>query len=116
MKTTKKIEAYFNMIENIKYENEHGGAYAYIQFMAYSREILRLLRPAKQVERQLEAIEATNWLFNEYLAVRFTYRHKTIFENKLSETKQIFESIRRSLNEPEIIPVYKYRVQHAQAA
>ncbi|MBA2610951.1 MAG: hypothetical protein H0U95_03200 [Bacteroidetes bacterium] len=116
MKTPKKMETYFNMIENIKYENEYGGSYAYIQFMAYSREVLKLLRPLKSLERHMEAIEGTNWLLNEYLAVRFTYRHKTIFENKLSETRQIFNAIRESFKEAEIRTPYKYNVQHAQAA
>ena len=117
MKIPKKIETYFNMIETIKYENEHGGAYAYIQFMAYSRDLLKLLRPVKNVERQLEAIEATNWLLNEYLAVKFTYRHKTIFENKLNETKQLFVAIRESFKEAEVRrPYTTYRLHHAQAA
>ncbi len=104
------------MIENIKYENENGGAYAYIQFMAYSRELLKALRPLKNMERQLETIEATNWLLNEYLAVRFTYRHKTIFENKLNETKQIFNSIRESFSEMPVRTPYGYKVHYAKAA
>lgn len=108
MKTPKKIEAQFNMIENIKYENEHGGSYAYIQFMAYSRELLKLLRPLKDANRYSEAIEATNWLLNEYLAVRFTPRHKTIFENKLSETKQLFVTIREDIAEMKVRRTYNH--------
>lgn len=112
MKTPKKMEAYFNMIENIKYENEHGGSYAYIQFMAYSRELVKLLRPLKEADRYTESIEATNWLLNEYLAVRFTPRHKTIFENKLSETKQLFVSIREDIAEMRVRRSYghSYRI------
>lgn len=112
MKTPKKVKMYFNMIENIKYENEHGGSYAYIQFMAYSRELLKLLRPLKDAERYAEAIESTNWLLNEYLGVRFTPRHKTIFENKLSETKHIFNSVRESYAEIEVRRSYghSYRI------
>ncbi|MBA3681175.1 MAG: hypothetical protein H0W73_08420 [Bacteroidetes bacterium] len=112
MKTPKKVEAYFNMIENIKYENENGGSYAYIQFMAYSREVLKLIRPLKDSERFKESIDATNWLLNEYLGVRFTPRHKTIFENKMSETKQLFDSIRESYNEIRVRKHYaaSYRV------
>ena len=116
MKTPKKIETYFNMIENIKYENENGGSYAYIQFMAYTRELLKLLRPVKDVERQLETLESTNWLLNEYLAVKFTHRHKTIFENKLNEAKQIFDSIRESYNEMPVRTPYGYKVHYAKAA
>jgi len=108
MKTPKKVETYFNMIENIKYENEHGGSYAYIQFMAYTRELLKMIRPLKDSERYAEAIEATNWLLNEYLAVRFTPRHKTIFENKLSETKQLFNSVRESYAEIKVRRTYNH--------
>lgn len=112
MKTPKKVEAYFNRIENIKYENEHGGSYAYLQFMAYSRELLKLLRPLKDAERYAEAIESTNWLLNEYLGVRFTPRHKTIFENKLSETKHMFNSVRESYAEIKVRKGYghSYRI------
>lgn len=94
MKNQKKLENAFKKIESINYNNEHGGAYAYLQFMAYSREVLHLLRPIKSAERQSEAIEAMSWLFNEYLTMNFTHRHKALFEDKLSEMKNIFENIR----------------------
>ena len=112
MKIPKKMEAYFNMIENIKYENENGGSYAYMQFMAYSRELVKLLRPLKEANRYTESLDATNWLLNEYLAVRFTPRHKTIFENKLSETKRLFVSIREDIAEMKVRRSYghSYRV------
>lgn len=99
MKTIAKIETHFNRIENINYENEHGGAYAYVQFLAYTRELLNQLRPFKKAEKQIEAIEGINWLFNEYLAARFTYKQKVIFENKLLEVKDIFNTLRRTLTE-----------------
>ena len=80
---TKKIESYFSRIESIRYENEHGGAYAYVQFLAYSRELMRLLRPFKRLEKEMETIESITWLFNEYLAAKFTPRQKSIFEEKM---------------------------------
>lgn len=97
MQTLAKSEVYFKMIEGINYNNVHGGAYAYVQFLAYSRELLKLLRPVQKVERQLDALEGISWLFNECLIATFTHRQKAIFENKISETKEIFESIRMSL-------------------
>ena len=101
MKTIKTIEKYIDMIEGIRYENENGGAYAYVQFLAYSRELLILLKPFKRVEKQLETIEAINWLFNEYLSVKFTPRQRSIFEEKQLELKDIFSYIRFSLYEYE---------------
>lgn len=116
MKTVKKIESYFKMIEGIRYENENGGAYAYVQFLAYSRELLKLLRPLKKVERQMENIESVNWLFNEYLAAKFTHRQKAIFESKLIELKEIFDSIRISLKKFETDHPITSRYAHRQAA
>lgn len=117
MQTLKKIETYFGRIENIRYENEHGGAYAYVQFLAYSRELLRLLRPLKKVEKEMESIESINWIFNEYLAAKFTPRQKSIFDEKMMETKELFESIRRSLRQFERdFPMSSARILHKQAA
>jgi hypothetical protein len=102
MKTTEKIEQYFRMIMEINYENKNGGAYAYVQFLAYTREVLALLQPVKKIEKQIEAIESINWLFNEYLSVKFTEHQKIIFDAKKREIKNIFETLKTSLNEIEV--------------
>lgn len=115
MKTSKKSEVYFKMIEEINYNNPNGGAYAYVQFLAYSRDLLKVLRPFVRIEKQLDAIEGISWLFNECLAASFTHRQKAIFENKMSEVKEIFESMRTSLKEMETErPLSRYL--HKQAA
>ncbi len=115
MKTVAQTEKYFKMIEEINYNNEHGGVYAYVQFLAYSRELLNFLRPFQRVEKQLDAIEGISWLFNECLISTFTHRQKAIFENKLSEVKEIFQSIRLALQHSELEkPLTTY--PHQQAA
>jgi hypothetical protein len=116
METKKNVETYSNLINSIKYENENGGAYAYLQFLAYSREAMVLLRPIKRLERQIESIEAINWLFNEYLAVNFTFRHKIIFDEKKNEAMKIFNFINFVLGDLELKEKSKHRVVHAQAA
>lgn len=116
MKTTQKIEWYLNRIEAIRYENENGGAYAYIQYLAYMREILTMLRPIKRVEKQLDLLEGINWLFNEHLAFKFTPRHKAIFEEKIYETKQIFKTIRAAVQDSERFSASGSNLVHAQAA
>jgi hypothetical protein len=116
MKTLSKIENQFRMIENIRYENENGGAYAYVQFLAYSRELARLLRPLKKVEKHIETIESISWLFNEYLAVKFTHRQKAIFENKMLEVKEVFDTLRKVIREFEIEEPVSTRIVHKQAA
>lgn len=115
MKTISTIEHYMSQIESIRYDNENGGAYAYVQFLAYSRELMNLLRPFRRVEKQMETIEAINWLFNEYLAVKFTPRQKSIFEEKQLELKEVFSYIRYSLHEYEKRHSYMPEL-HAEAA
>lgn len=116
MQTLKKIESYFGRIQSIRYENEHGGAYAYVEYLAYSRELLRLLRPLKKLEKELETIESINWLFNEYLGAKFTHRQKSIFEEKMLELKDLFENIRSSLKQFEREHPISSRFLHKQAA
>ncbi|PBQ32987.1 hypothetical protein CNR22_14785 [Sphingobacteriaceae bacterium] len=116
MKTSKKIETYFTLIEGIHYENQHGGVYAYVQFLAYARELVLALRPLKKVERQIDAIESVSWLFNEYLCAKFTHRQKAIFENKMSELKETFNTIRLSLRSFEFEQTVTSRTHHKQAA
>jgi hypothetical protein len=116
MKTTENIERYFNMILAIRYDNEHGGAYAYVQALAYTREVVRLLRPVRKAERHIEAIEGINWIFNEYLAVKFTHRQRVIFENRLGDLKRIFDSIRETLKELDTENANVGSLVHAQAA
>ncbi len=114
MKLITQAEAHFNRIETIPYENQHGGSYAYLQFMAYTRELLTLLRPVSKVEKELDALEGINWLFNECLAASFTHSQKAIFENKLSYARQLFAAIRASLKELAVDS--PETVQHQQAA
>lgn len=116
MKTQTKIETYFTMIEGIRYENQNGGAYAYVQFLAYARELVKLLRPLKKVEKQIDTIESVSWLFNEYLASKFTHSQKVIFETKMSELKDTFNLIRLSLKQLELDLPLGNRVLHKQAA
>ena len=116
MKTSTKIETYFSMIEGISYENKNGGAYAYVQFLAYSRELVKLLRPLKKVERHIDTIESVSWLFNEYLAAKFTHSQKVIFETKMREIKDTFNSIRLSLKQFEMDLPLGGKVLHRQAA
>jgi hypothetical protein len=116
MKTPRKLEKQFNRILDIKYENPNGGAYAYIQFLAYTRELLATLRSLRTAGRQMESIEGICWLFNEYLGARFTPRHKIIFEEKQSEMRRIFDSIRQGFAEAELKRPYTWKLYHAQAA
>ncbi len=116
MKTRATIETYIGMIEGIRYENQHGGAYAYVQFLAYSRELLNLLRPVRQLERHLDKIESVSWLFNEYLGASFTQRQKAIFEDQMLEVKETFAAIRSVLKEIDLNRLVSVPMHHQLAA
>lgn len=116
MKTNTQVETYLALIEGIRFRNENGGAYAYVQFLAYSRELLRLIRPFKTLERQSESIEAIQWLFNECLAASFTHRHQIIFDEKMSEMKQISALVRERLRHVSYPSAPRYSSHYAKAA
>lgn len=96
MNTLNKLEKQFRKIHEIKYENQNGGAYAYLQFMAMNRELMGLIKKAPEAKRELSALEGISWLLNEYLASRFTPRHKAIFETKMLELNEIMASLRHT--------------------
>lgn len=116
MNTRANIETWMNRIEAIRYDNPNGGSYAYVQFLAYARELSNLLRPVKQVERQIDKIESVSWMFNEYLSASFTQRQKAIFEDQMSETRETFSVIRNIIKglDLNLIPVAEDL--HRQAA
>jgi len=116
MKTISKLEQYFELIMGIQYHNQNGGSYAYLQFLAYTRELLKLIRPIKSAEKHAEAIEGINWLLNEYLAVKFSPRNEVIFETKKREFEEIFSKIRFSVREMNGIRMGTEKMLHAQAA
>lgn len=116
MKTVAKIETCLTKIENIQYENPNGGSYAYIQFMAYSRDLRTMLRSYKELERQLDILEGINWLFNECLCSSFSHRHKSIFDEKMIVVRDIFRGIRSSLYRSSSNNYAEPRILHAQAA
>lgn len=80
-------------IEGIRYENPNGGSYAYLQFLAYSRELLRLVKPVPGAERLADKLEGVCWIFNENLGMRFTHAHRSIYDKSLFELRPVFHSI-----------------------
>src|SRR5687767_11900019 len=97
MNRSKQITRQLKLIAAINYDNPQGGPYAYLQFLAYNRELIRMLRSLKRAERQVEALEAASWLFNEYLAVKFTHSQRVIFDNTLLELKEVFSALGKLL-------------------
>lgn len=116
MNARANIETWMTKVEGIRYENPNGGAYAYVQYLAYTRELGKLLRPVKSLERHMEKIEATCWLFNEYLAASFTQRQKAIFEDQMSVTRETFDTMRMTLKGLDLNLIVAGENEHLQAA
>ncbi len=116
MTKSQKINALIADILNISYENENGGAYAYIKFLASTRLLLQVLKPHKEFERQVEQIEAINWLFNEYLGQRFSYSQKVIFENKQFELRDLFHNMQEQLKVHHMVQEQSFIKHYAHAA
>lgn len=116
MTKSQKISALFSDILNIRYENENGGAYAYIKFLASTRLLLQVLKPYQAFERQVEQIEAINWLFNEYLGHRFGYSQKVIFDNKQFELRDMFQLMQEQLKVHHMVQEPSFIKHYAHAA
>lgn len=116
MRKSQKITGIINEIQNIRFDNENGGAYAYIKFLASTRTLLQALKPYKVFEKQIERVEGINWLFNEYLGVKFTNAQKVIFENKQLEITEIFADIKENLNVHELVNEESFIKHYAVAA
>ena len=115
MKRAKQLEEHLRRMNSISYENPNGGAYAYVQFLAHARELILFLRTVRGCDKEVEMLDATGWLFNEYLTVQFTHRHKVIFETKMLELKESFEFLRERVRETETSTMVGEPL-HAQAA
>lgn len=116
MNTRANIEGWMNKIENIRYDNPHGGSYAYVQYLAYARELGKFLRPIRQVDRQVEKIEAVCWLFNEYLGASFTQRQHAIFDDQMSVTRDTLEQVRQVIKGLDLNLIYGFPEVQRQAA
>jgi hypothetical protein len=93
MEKLRNIEWQIGLIKSIRYRNPEGGPYAFLQFMAYVRVLSGLLRSAGWADRELDRLEATSWMFNEYLGSRFTHAQEIIFENEMLEVMPLLDAI-----------------------
>jgi hypothetical protein len=116
MTKSQKINQLFQEVLSIPYENPHGGAYAYMKFLSSSRMLMQVLKPYKEFEQELLQLESMNWLFNEYLAVRFSYAHKVIFENKQFELRDMYQQLSERLELHPLIQEESFIKHYATAA
>jgi len=111
---TRKMGKIINMLLGIRFDNEHGGKYAYMQFLAYSRELMNLLGEIPNAQRHVCAIEAIAWQFNENLSGKFGHTQRAVFETKMMDFRAIVNEVEFMLH------TRRHRtrnsVLHAQAA
>lgn len=107
-----QLEILFSGISDLKYENEHGPEYAYLQFLSITRRILAAIRPYGSCSRHSDAIEGINWILNEYLGMKFTARHYSVFMDKRLDVLELSQRIIYSVHE-ENKRLEKERLLHA---
>ena len=102
-----------NKLLGIRFNNEHGGKYAYMQFLAYSRELMFQLGELPNTQRYINAIEAIAWQFNENLSGKFSHTQRAVFETKMMDFRAIVNEVEFTLNSRRHLT---RSVLHAQAA
>jgi hypothetical protein len=109
-----KIGKSLKKILDIRFDNEHGGKYAYMQFLAYARELVHLLRPMGNTQRQADAIEGIAWVLNENLAGKFSHTQRAVFETRMMDLRGIVNELDSMLRTRRYITRGGHT--HAQAA
>jgi hypothetical protein len=84
----KEISKYSGMVAAINYDNREGGKYAYVQFLAYSREIMNQLNTYGKNE-VAGAINELCLQLNDQLADSFREEQRTLFERCRKKLIQI---------------------------
>ena len=79
MKTSEKIQLYAQLLQLTDYDHKEGGKYAYVQFLSYTREVLRLLEASPEFEGARALIEEVNFQFNEALCSAFGPQQRELF-------------------------------------
>jgi hypothetical protein len=93
------IAEYIEQVLGIKYNNRHGPAYAYVQFLAFSREIPQLLREQKGMENEVVWIESLREIFNEQLTEKFSEEQQRIFENSIDQLRFLSHKLMSGVDE-----------------
>lgn len=97
MNRSKKLQYYMALVESVRYDNANGGSYAYMQLLAYNREIMHCMRDLGFEEELLTRVEAVSWIINEYLGAPFRHRHRLVFDEQKFELAEVFREVRSAL-------------------
>jgi hypothetical protein len=86
MESLRKV---FDKIAAIDYVQREGGRYAYVQLMAYLRDLKNELSSAGIYEQEQKRLGADGDLLNEMVHLRFEAAHRLVFDGTMKELEEM---------------------------
>jgi hypothetical protein len=83
------VEKVFEKIGAIDYQHREGGRYAYVQLMAFLRDLKNELASSGICEQEQQRLEADGDLLNDMVHLRFEAAHRLVFEDKMKELQEM---------------------------
>ncbi len=94
-----QIENNFKLLREIDYDNREGGRYAYVQMMAYTRELNNLLMAFhSSAKNEIKEIGDIHEQLNDLVALTFKARHRHIFELHSKKLEEICKRLQIKLS------------------
>ena len=87
------LQKVFDKIGAIDYVHREGGRYAYVQLMAYLRDLKNELSSAGIYEQEQQRLGADGDLLNEMVHLRFEAAHRLVFDGKMKELEEMRQRI-----------------------
>lgn len=79
------LDGIFQKIESVDYKHREGGRYAYVQLMAYIRDLRNFLLEKQVALTEVPVLQRAESLLNEMVHLRFELVHQIVFEDKIRE-------------------------------
>jgi hypothetical protein len=83
------VEEIFRRVGEINYNNREGGRYAYVQLMAYTRQLIEHLRAQDAPNYLIDELCASGELLNALVPLKFEEEHRIVFNQKVREFSQM---------------------------
>lgn len=117
MKATQKLDQLWDRINSVKYKSDELGKYAFVDTIAYLKEVQVIAKQTPHTENLCDQLDALIWMLNEYLiAAVFSPRHRSVWSEKIVEFNLLFDELRFLAQRSQHQNIERFRSVHAQAA
>lgn len=90
------VQMVFEKIGAIDYQHREGGRYAYVQLMAFMRDLRNELAREGICDPEQKRLVSTEDLLNSLVHLRFEPAHRLVFEDKMKELQEMRQRIFRT--------------------